>query len=391
MMFLTGGRARRLRRLFLLFVVVAMASIAALPWVLSWPIVQRRLAAAANRILAPGSVEFASIRLSWFRPTEITGFVLRSAQGNPVLSGPRAVFEWNLWQILAAQPGTATLKIERGDLDIERRADGTVDLYETLRPVISEHPPQRFIIQIPDGRLRFRDPLFPEPVVADLASIWLDLGVDSEPVVWKIDLGRTTAARETGKLRITGSSSRSEFDSKGRNDLTLALEGTRWPWTLAGRGIESRGAFSGTFDAQRRAGRWLIAGDLGVTDLVAIGDLIGSDTVHLDKAAARWKIDLSDDTWIFEQLDVTSPIGSLKGHGSLPATAERFAWLDATVDLAALARHLPATLRLREDLRVERGSAHLRRRSGPICRSTPRIGRSTARFPAWSRARARRW
>ena len=142
--------------------------------------------------------------------------------------------------------------------------------------------------------------------------------------------------------------------------MTLALEGKRWPWSLAGPRIESRGTFSGTVDARRRAGRWLVTGDAGLTDMVAIGDLIGSDTVHLDRAQVRWKIDLGDDTWTIEQLEVTSPVGSLSGQGSLPATPERSAWLDAKVDLAALARHLPATLRLRDGLRVDRGSAHLR-------------------------------
>jgi translocation and assembly module TamB len=360
MRFMGGGRARRLRRFILLVAVVVTASIAALPWVLGWPIVQQRLAAAANRILAPGRVEFRSLRLSWYRPTEITGLVLRDAQGDPVVSGPRAIFEWNLWQILTARPRSATLTIEQGSLDIERRADGTVDLYETLRPVISEHPPKRLIIRIPDGRLRFRDPLFPEPVIAEAANVWLDLGVDHEPIVWKIDLARTDAAGEACKLRITGRSSRADFDSKGRNDLTLALEGERWPWTLAGPGIESRGALSGTLSAERRAGRWLTAGDAGLTNLVAVGQLIGSDTIQLDQATAQWKIEIGDDAWTIEQLEVTSPVGSLKGHGSLPATPERSAWLDATVDLAAVARQLPATLRLRDDLRVERGAAHLR-------------------------------
>ena len=41
---------------------------------------QRQMAAVANKILAPGSVEFSAIRLSWFQPTEIANFVLRDAR-----------------------------------------------------------------------------------------------------------------------------------------------------------------------------------------------------------------------------------------------------------------------------------------------------------------------
>ena len=87
--------------------------------------------------------------------------------GSELVVSPRAVFNWSLSQILFAQPTDARLLIEKGDLDIERFADGTVDLYETLEPVIKDHPEKRIVIRIPTGSLRFRDPAFSEPVVAE--------------------------------------------------------------------------------------------------------------------------------------------------------------------------------------------------------------------------------
>src|SRR5262249_15570967 len=145
--------------------------IAALPWVLALPFAQRELAVVANGILAPGRVEFRSIALSWNHSTSISGFVLRDAQGDPLLVSPHAVFNWSLSQILFAQPKNGRLLLERGDLEIERFADGRVDLYETLKPVISEHPKKRIVIRIPDGTLRLRDPAFSEPVVAQEADL----------------------------------------------------------------------------------------------------------------------------------------------------------------------------------------------------------------------------
>ena len=67
-----------------------------------------------------------------------------------------------------------------------------------------------------------------------------------------------------------------------------------------------------------------------------------------------------DGSWTIDKLDVTQPGGLFQGQGTIPPRPGHGAWLEATVDLAAVARQLPATLHLRDDLRVERGSARLR-------------------------------
>ena len=65
----------------------------------------------------------------------------------------RAVFEWNLWQILFHRPETATLKLPGAAVEIERFADGRIDLYETVKPIIREHPDHRLVIVIEGGRV----------------------------------------------------------------------------------------------------------------------------------------------------------------------------------------------------------------------------------------------
>jgi translocation and assembly module TamB len=351
---------RRWPRLVFALLFVGAILFASLPWVLRWQVVQRRLSIEANKILAPGSVSFSAIRLSWFQPTEIFSLVLRDAQGEPVVAAPRARFQWNLWQILFRRPKSATLTIEKGDLDIERFADGTVDLYETLRPVISEYPPIRLVIRVENGRLRFRDPAMPEPVVAGHARVDLDLGRLTGPITWKIQLANGKAPEDSSHLEIVGDYSRALVDSKGRHDLTLSLKGSRWPWTLANSVIQSSGEFSGLLGVQVRGGRFELVGDATVTNLVGIGQVLSSDTIHLETVHALWKANGGDDSWTIERLELTSPIGSLKGEGTLPPRHKQGAWIEGAVDLAAFAKQLPATLRLRDDLRVERGSATLR-------------------------------
>ena len=253
-----------------------------------------------------------------------------------------------------------SLTFQQGDLDIERFADGTVDLLETLKPVIEEYPRTRLVIRIVHGRLRFRDPAFPEPVMADHADVMLDLGRDSQPITWNIRLARDEQGGEPRRLEIDGVYSRAKVEPTGNHDLSLSLRGTRWPWTLASSVIQSRGNLSGSLDALRQSGRLRLTGDATITDLVAIGDLLASDTIHLDSTHARWQLEGGAGGWTIDQLELTSPIGTLQGQGSIPSTPRRGASFEGSVDLAALARQLPATLHLRDDLRVERGSARLR-------------------------------
>jgi translocation and assembly module TamB len=355
------GRARgRWVKAAVGFLVVIAGLIAILPWLLRLPGVQRRMALEANKILAPSAIEFGEIRLSWFRSTEITNIVLHDAHGDKLVAAPKATFGWNLWQILVTRPQTVNLTIQHGDLDIERSADGTVDLYETLRPVISEYPQVRLKIWIENGRLRYRDPLFSDPVVADQARFVLDLGRLSEPITWDIQLANAQKAGDPARLGIVGKFSRAQLDSAGRHDLELAIKGMRWPWTLANSLVQTRGELTGTINGEMVSARVRINGDATVTNLVAIGDLFASDTVHLEKVVARLSLEGYNGSWSIDKLDLTSPVATLRGEGSIPPTAAKGAWLEATTDLAALAKQLPATLHLRDDLRVERGAARLR-------------------------------
>src|SRR5262249_36167749 len=238
-------RARARRRWPLVAVALLLIGaglFAALPWILSRTFARRLLAARADAILAPGSVEFAAIHVDWFRPTEIVDVVLRDGQGDRLVVAPRAVFDWNLWQILFARPRSATLRVFQGDLQIERMADGTVDLYQTLRPIIHEHPERRLLITVERGRLRFRDPAFPELLVADAADIVLDLPVDPQPIEWTISLVRNGVAAEPGRLEWKGSYPRSALGAPGRGDARISLRAARWPWALAALGVEARGS-----------------------------------------------------------------------------------------------------------------------------------------------------
>jgi hypothetical protein len=340
-------RARRLAQILTFTIVVAgLALFAGLPWVLGRPFAHRWLESQASAILAPSSVEFAEIRLSWFDPTEITGVMLRNDQAGRVLVAPRAVYQLSLWQILFNRPGSATLALPGGELDIERRLDGTIDLYETLRPLIDEHPKRQLIIKVEHGRLRFRDSALSEPIVADTADVVLDLSVDPQPIEWRVDLSKVRADGHSSRLRFTGQYGRSDLGAMPRGDASISFEATQWPWAVATSGIEARGDLDVTMSARRNTGQWLLSGNASVGNLVGKSERLPDRTIRLDSVLAAWNVEGGDDLWTARQLELSAPLKSRASDDSVSSTAERGDPLGGNLGLALQARYAPPSERI---------------------------------------------
>ena len=155
--------------------------------------------------------------------------------------------------------------------------------------------------------------------------------------------------------------SRADIDSSGEHDLELSLKAANWPWTLTSPCDRfARRVNRLARQAGESSGSISTAGDATVNELVAVGPIVNADTLHVDTARARWKIDGDGKAWTVEQLDLTSPLGEVRAEGCVPADSRPRRLVQGDLDLAALARQLPQTLHLRDDLRVERGAARLR-------------------------------
>ncbi len=323
-------RKRRRWRIAIAIVSLAIAGlIAGLPWVLDWPPARRMLKAQADAILAPASVEFDAIHLSWSRPTEIFGVVLRDQRGSSVLTAKRADFRWNLWQILFTQPKSMTLSFPEGVLDVERRPDGKINLYETLEPILRDKPERQLIIKIDRGRLTFHDRSMPEPVVADRADILLDIAADPGPVTWSVALTQ----KEAGRLDVTGSHTRPSDDDEGQGDTTLAMKASRWAWTATLAGASARGTLDATIDVGQKSGHSASTGALTIRD-VSAGDSLRLDTVQLG-----WQVDGGNQLWTARRIELSTPMGSIAGKHDGH-------WLDGDVRLVADATYAPKSDRL---------------------------------------------
>lgn len=354
-------RVRRWGRALLVLLLFLGGAAAGLPWLVALPPGRRVLAAYANSVLAPGSIECSTIQASWFGPAVVSDVTLRDAEGDAVLAAPSLTFSWGLWQILVKRPKTAHLDLTGAKLDIERRSDGTIDLQETLKPVTPEHPRVQILIHLEKSHLRLRDPLLDEPLLADDLNVDLDMSRGYEPISWKISMALEELAGQSGRLELEGSQSRARVDRSGRHDTKVVLKGKNWPFAVANAdmGIKCRGVLDGAIDVDLRSDLWLAKGEteLGHVELSAPGL---AETIQLDTVKAGWDLSGKESGWTVDRLSLQSSLVSLNAEGTVPAVSKQGAWLEADFNLADLARYLPTALRPRNGADAERGHARLR-------------------------------
>lgn len=336
-----------------------VAVVAALPWALGTGPARHWLLGKANRVLAPASLDVSTIRLSWVRSTHLTGFVLRDAQGDRVIESPVATWDRNLWQILFQRPRLGTFDLDRAALDIERRADGTVDLYEAIRPVVSKNPRTDLHVRVHRGRLRFRTAGQPVPVTAERADLVLVIPPAPRPLTVRLLLENPETARPAS-LQIQAEYDRWGTPTRGFNDLVIDVKGQRWPWALRVRDLETSGRLEGGFRVSQRSGNWSASGEAGLADLDASGSLLAGDHLRLDRVGGTWNVSETAGAWTVHRLDLMSPVGWLKASGELDAARPVAGRIEGNLDLAGLARQLPHALHLREGIVLDRGTAGVR-------------------------------
>lgn len=285
----------------------------------------------ANRALAPGMLRLDSIRFSWFGPTRMTRFLLTSADGRPVATAPSATWDRNLFQILFERPKLGTLRLDDAALDVTRAPDGSIDLYEVLRPVIGLDPKTSARIVVSDGRLRVRGAGLAEPVEAEHAGV--DLVIRPRPglITWRVRLANGDAEAPRNTLDVDG-----RLDRTGApGDLGVHVLGRDWPLAFGGHRGTASGRLDGTISAQRKAGRWTLSGAAALAQAAASGPGPNGRGFAIDRVKGTWDADLAARTCVIRAFELTSPAGTLKAGGTVAAGGKvRF---DGEADLAGLA------------------------------------------------------
>ena len=138
------------------------------------------------------------------------------------------------------------------------------------------------------------------------------------------------------------------------------MTGRRWPGTFRAEGVVASGRLDGELGFARRSGEWTLSGHAALLDLDASGPLLAGDRPRLDRIAGDWKVAGSGRTWTIHRLDLRSSLATLKAEGEFPASPGSSARIAGEIDLAASARLLPHTLRIRDGVSLDRGSAKMR-------------------------------
>ena len=345
-------RWRRLRWIAALGLLAIIVGVAALPWLIGTPIVRRVVLAQVNRIYAPTVIELQGVSASWTGPIRLTGLVLRDGNGKAVVTSPTGTLDRSLWQLLTIRPDYGTLTLHNAAVDIERRADGSIDLAEALEPLLAgddepdDGPETQFTLVIEAGTLAVASPELAAPVTADRLD--MTLHCVPNPLTWDIALANPGDQAMT----IVGS-----YDSEvpTATEILVDIEGADWPLSVAQAGVAADFVFDGKVEVRSTAETLELAGRAILTQVALGGPTLKGDHPRFDRITAAWDIDLGDALEI-RQLSLDSSIAKVGLAPDQPVGTSH--WI-GRVDLAALATQLPNTLVLREELTLEQGVADI--------------------------------
>jgi hypothetical protein len=323
--------------------------VGAIPWLLGTAPARHWIVARANRVLAPGSLELGALRLSWFGPTRVEGLVLRDAQGDRVVAAPRASLNRTFGQILTDRARSGIIALEEASLDVERLADGKIDLFETIKPLLNQDPRNDLTIRLDRARLQIRAAGLSEPIVSDRTDFTLKIPPAPRPLSWTLGMAKTNGST----LEIDGNFDLWNAPSGAPPDLLVSLASRTWPIAIETEAMKALGQFEGSLRFQRKTGEWSSDGRATLGGLDATGRLLAGDHLRLDRVVGDWDLSANAGAVKVRRLDVSSPLGVIKADGTHPAPPGEPARFEGTLDLAALARQLPHALRLPEGVSLD--------------------------------------
>ncbi len=365
-------KRHRLRNLFVLMVLLLGVGVWFLPALLGSRVGRAWLVGRINAALAPGSVGLDGVKLSWTGPVELTGLTLVDPRKKRVIVARKIRTDWSLLGLITGRPNLGTITIDGAEVDLERRADGSIDLLDALGnlakspevpapvgggpappPAAAPAPARtRLVVEVKNSKLRAVSPELAEPVAGLLeATLTLAPEQPMTVVATLADGPRSVEAR----AKLHG-----QTPGGGADDLDLAVVGKDWPLHLKGPGANGRCRLVGTLDVTRVKGLWAAKGDAALVQFEADGPALAGDHLAFDRVTLAADLGQSPEGWAIRKLAVICPVARLDAGGVYPLVDGTPTRLDAVVDLARLAKVAPNALRLKDGMAIEQGKATLR-------------------------------
>ncbi|APW62752.1 hypothetical protein [Paludisphaera borealis] len=358
-------RLRRLIRSIVVLAILFLLMLASLPTVLSTSPARRMLVQAINKKLNPGRIELGGVSLSWTRGLVLKDLVLVDPQGKTVVTADSVRTDRGILGLVASRSDYGVIRVEGASVDVERRADGSIDVLDALGGLMGGGGESRggdpgpgpgqspaVAVVVKGGRARIASPELAEPITAGAfeASATIVPGKPLDVAVTLTDEGRSLDLHAGYDMNAAPGTS---------PDQSLTLTGKNWPLAVRQAGVTARWRLDGPLKADRKQGLWSAQGDVVLRDVVADGPVLAGDRLALESVTAGCDVTQTSSGWSIRKLDLKSPIGELTATGDIPATGETPTRLSGHVDLAATSKLLPRAIPLRHGIVINKGQARI--------------------------------
>jgi len=365
-------RRRRRRLLLLLIALALLATLVALaPTILSsWPCRDWILAYAGDRLGADARVD--TLRLGWFSDQSVSGLTLTDSDGQPLLKVTRLTFDQGLVSLAWHSNRLGPVIVDGAEVwpqqllrAYEHRAETSPPSPEP-EPTSTEPPAAAPPLTLPEsvrianltlhgptGQVRVTQAAF--RIDADQAAGHVDLEVEAADT-------RGNAAVDLTVAGLADPAASPTVAAQGRF-ADLAVGAILDLLSTSPNRLSGGGMLTGTFDASRGAdGRLVVRATCDGRDLWATGSLLCGDRPALDALHLEADVDYGAGAVDVRRFALSSAVAEADASGTfaLPADAAQPPTGRGTghlrVALAPLARMLPHTLRLHDDMTVSGGT-----------------------------------
>ncbi|HEV3418625.1 MAG TPA: DUF748 domain-containing protein, partial [Pirellulales bacterium] len=380
-------------------VLIALAGYALLMWalpiLLAWtPLRNRPLAMALPGL--NGTVTSGGASLGWFSPVVFSDVEIRDAAGNLLISAAAIRTDKTLLQLALSQTELGTIRIEQPNLALEMRRDGS-NAEDVLLPWLKGGNGGADLtigLEFVDGTINLHDvpadrrwkieqyqtslKLGPKNPVPLECAISGNAIIDNKPAHFAVSYKQQV---QSTKDEVRNGVAATQSAAPGSAPVAIQAQVEPLPLEMF-RPLVARvlpdaqvtGRLSANLQYQTAAAqadaKTLLAGQAQVDGLNLSAAALGADRLHLDSLQVPCRIAWQGRQIDVQQLGIRCDVGQLaiSGQTTLPdnVTARSFAdWLHESftvqgeLDLAQLAKLLPATLHVRQGIQIVSGDVKL--------------------------------
>lgn len=390
-----GGRRGRRRGLWLM---VSLVLVLAAVWFAPAMVANSPLRQQIIPRLAPefaGQTAVGSASLGWLSPVVLSDVSARDASGEPLLEAASIRSEKSLLALIRDQQHLGTFLIARPRLHLLLRNDGS-NLEDAMAPLLNtpaDSASKQCTVEITDGSIEVREQGNTRTWNVQQMVGSLNLSDDeAKPLTAKlagvVDAANGKSGRAEAELRwgsSSGGESTSTPDAAKAGGLFVHVTSESLPLTTLKAvlrrfvgDLHMEGELTTKFDYNWQTGA--SGPTLNIQQLEAQNfallapQWIGVDELRLAALKSHGQIALLGERLELQELDVESDIAKLQATGGVPWTAltggqftsamtaalqSEDYQIDGEIDLARLARVLPATLHVREGTEITAGSVTL--------------------------------